>query len=263
MSELSALFTDKQRAALCRDQPTPLYHQLYRFLRNTIVDGRLNHGSRMPTEKELSREFGVSRITSRRAMEELAREGLVVRQPGKGTFVSFKRKASPVHAPMVGMLQEIESIGRVSRARVVDCSMLHPPVEIRAHLGLPEGGKALYLARVRHRDGKPFGYYTSWTTGVELPADPSVLERTPRMTYFRTQGLRVAFIRQTLDACSASEEAAELLGMETGAAILRLTRLAYVNGVGDANPVDYLQVLYNPRRFEYRIDLELDNIPSA
>ena len=116
MIELHTVFSQKQRQALSKDLPTPLYFQLYKLLKNGILDGTFINGSQLPTEGQLSEEFGVSRITSKRAMDELAREGLVERHRGRGTHVTHESTASPIHAPMVGLLQEIESIGQSTTA---------------------------------------------------------------------------------------------------------------------------------------------------
>lgn len=258
MIELHTVFSQKQRQALSKDLPTPLYFQLYKLLKNGILDGTFINGSQLPTEGQLSEEFGVSRITSKRAMDELAREGLVERQRGRGTHVTHESTALPMHAPMVGLLQEIESIGHSSTAITLQCRMARPPRKICQLLGLAEEKHVLQLRRVRQHDNIRFGYYNSWTRMVELPEDTAVFEHTPRMSYFRSKGLKVSFIKQSLTACAANAEAARALGVERGTALLSLTRLAFRNRHSEEYPVDYLKVLYHPERFEYRIDLELD-----
>lgn len=258
MIELHTVFSQKQRRALSKDLPTPLYFQLYKLLKHGILDGTFINGSQLPTEGQLSEEFGVSRITSKRAMDELAREGLVERHRGRGTHVTHESTVTPMHAPMVGLLQEIESIGQSSIAITLQCRMAQPPQKIRQLLGVTKDKHILQLRRVRQHDNIRFGYYSSWTRLVDLPEDPTVFEHTPRMTYFRSKGLKVAFIKQSLTACAANAEAASALGVELGSALLSLTRLAYRNHHSQGHPVDYLRVLYHPERFEYRIDLELD-----
>ncbi len=258
MIELHTVFSQKHGQALSKDLPTPLYFQLYKLLRAGILDGTFINGAQLPTEGQLSEKFGVSRITSKRAMDELAREGLVERHRGRGTHVTHESTAVPMVAPMVGMLQEIQSIGQSSTATTLQCRMAKPPRKIRQLLGLSADKVILQLRRVRHHDNIRFGYYSSWTRLVDLPEDPSVFEHTPRMSYFRSKGLKVSFINQSLTACAANAEAAKALGVEQGTALLSLTRLAYRRRHPEKYPVDYLRVLYHPERFEYRIDLELE-----
>lgn len=260
MPELSSFISDKQRQELRPDAPIPLYYQLYKLLKALIVEGTLLDGTQMPTEQQLSNEFGISRITSKRALDELAMEDLVQRQRGKGTYVTHKLRNLPLHSPMVGLLQEIESIGKDTTAMVLDSGFLQPPLEVRDILGLEAGQLAVFLARVRQQNGRRFGYYRSWTTGVELPPDLRVFERTPRMTQFREQGLEVRFIKQKISAQGAPPEVAEALGVHIGSPLLSLVRLSYREKDSLAHPVDYLKVLYHPARFEYQIDLELEAI---
>ena len=259
MLELHSIFSEKQRLALSPDAPTPLYFQLYKLLKTCIINGTVPQGVQLPTEKELSMEFGVSRITVKRSLDELAREGLVERHRGRGTHVIFQFKQPPIQAPMVGMLQEIESIGRNSTARVLDCELLLPPQKIRDRLGLGTADKTLYLARVRECEGVPFGYYESWTAGVETPPDLGVFTHTPRMSYFRGNGLKVSFLQQSISAEGANSDVAAALGVEPDTAVLTLTRVAFKDRRELAHAVDYLRVYYHPGRFEYRIDLELED----
>jgi GntR family transcriptional regulator len=260
MVDLHSIISDKQRQNLISESPTPLYYRLYKLMKTCILDGTYGEGMQLPTEKELSKEFGVSRITSKRALDELAIESLVERQRGKGTHVIHRYQQQPLHAPMVGLLQEIESIGKESIAEVLDCALLRPPREIREKLGLDITGTALFLARVRSKDQLRFGYYTSWTLGVELPRNLNVFKQTPRMSYFRKKGLDVHYTKQIISAVGASPDVANALGIQTGAPLLSLTRLTYKEKHDRNFPVDYLSVLYHPGRFEYHIDMELEGL---
>ena len=260
MSPLEDLFSAERQWKLSTDSPTPLYYQLYRLLKAGILDGSFARGIQLPTEKQLSAKFGVSRITSRRALDELASEGLVERQRGKGTYVVYRYRRPPMHAPMVGLLQEIESIGRQSTATVLDCGLVRPPPEVRQKLELDEQQTVLHLARVRHRNDRRFGYYASWTKGVDVPPDLSVLEDTPRMSYFRARGLVAASIRQTINAQPATPEVAGALRVKPGSPLLSVTRLTFAEPHQQGPAVDFLHILYHPQRFEYCIDLELSDL---
>ncbi len=258
MTTPDTLFSKRVREGLSKASPAPLYHQLYTLLRGMIVDGTLRRGERMPTEEQLAETFDVSRITAKRAMDELASENLVERRRGKGTHVIYQYRQKPVKAPLTGMLQEIESMARNTRANIIECSMLQPPREIREELELEPGDTALHLVRVRERDGTRFGYYTSWTTGVEKPSRPSIFEKTPRLSYFREKGLEVTHVTQTITAIAASREVAAALDMEEGAPLLSLTRRSFNKDANGERLRDYMQVLYNPEHFQYQMDLELD-----
>jgi GntR family transcriptional regulator len=258
MSNPDTLFSQRARDGLSKDSPAPLYHQLYSLLKGMVMDGTLSLGDRMPTEEQLAATFDVSRITAKRAMDELAAEDLVDRRRGKGTHVTYKYVPKPVKAPLIGMLQEIESMARNSKANILECNMLQPPQGIREELELPMGEPALHLVRVRERDGIPFGFYVSWTNGVALPEDPNIFESKPRLTYFRENGLEISHVTQTLSAVAASAEVAEALDVTEGDPLLSLTRRSFNKAGADEHLMDYLLVLYNPTYFQYKMDLEID-----
>lgn len=258
MQTMEKLFSKRAREGLSKESPTPLYFQLYDLLKAMILNGTLPHGERMPTEEQLADFFRVSRITAKRAMDELAAEDLVERRRGKGTHVIYQYTPKPVKAPLVGMLQEIESMARNTNAIVLTCEMLHPPQDIREELGLTPGETALHLIRVREREGVKFGYYTSWTAGVKMPRRKSLFENKPRLTYFRENGVDITHVTQTISAVAADGNLAEALSIPEGSPLLSLVRRSY-NKTGDAEQLwDYMHVLYNPEHFQYKMDLEVD-----
>lgn len=258
MSSIAEIFSESQLQALQQDAPTPLYFRLYSLLKNAILNGTIANGMQMPTEQQLAEAFGVSRITAKRAMDELAAENLVQRRRGKGTHVTYQYTPKPVQAPLMGMLQEIESMARHSDVRVIECKLQAPPASIREALALPEQDKALHLLRVRSRDGLPFGYYESWTAGLAKPVSKRDFLKSPRLEIFRKQGLKITHVTQTISAVAATEELATQLQTEVGAPLLSLVRHSFETRRNKEQLVDHLQVYYHPDRFQYQMDLQLD-----
>ena len=258
MDPMAEIFSEAQLQALNQEAPTPLYFRLYSLLKDAILNGTIDNGAQMPTEQQLAETFGVSRITAKRAMDELAAEGLVERRRGKGTHVTYEYSPQPLKAPLVGMLQEIESMARHSDVEVLECKRMKPPAAVRDALGLSEQDTALHLLRVRSRDGQPFGYYASWTAGLENPVSKRDFARNPRLEIFRKHGLVISHVTQTLSAVAASAEQAVRLNTEPGAPLLSLLRQSFVTRDGREEMVDYLLVYYHPDRFQYRMDLDLD-----
>ena len=260
MDAVNTLFSKQQLESLSEESHAPLYYQLYALLKNAILNGTLEYGDQMPTELQLAESFSVSRITAKRAMDELAAESLVERRRGKGTHVIYEYQQQPVKAPLVGMLQEIESMARHSEVEVRTCEMLQPPAEIREELDLEAGETALRLERTRSRDGAPFGYYVSWTAGLKRKVSARQFEKTPRLEVFRKQGLEITPVTQTLSAEAATRESARELATTVGAPLLSLTRRSYTKVNGKEQLVDFMHVLYHPDRFQYQMDLKADEI---
>jgi len=92
-----------------------------------------------------------------------------------------------------------------------------------------------------------------------MPSDASIFEHTPRLSYFREQGLEVSHVTQTLSAVSATAAVADALGVVQGAPLLSLTRRSYKKTGSESEQImDFLEVLYNPEHFQYSMDLTLD-----
>ncbi|MDH3621806.1 MAG: GntR family transcriptional regulator [Gammaproteobacteria bacterium] len=242
-----------QGGALAR---VPLYHQLYSVLKESILDGTIAFDAQMPTEQQLAATFDVSRITAKRAMDELAGDGLIARFRGKGSHVIYQYKPQPVRAPLVGMLENLVEMGKHSIVRVVSVEKAVPPADIRERLGIGDSDTVHKLVRVRsNEEGEPFAYYVSWTLGISKGFTKSVLEKTPRLDVIRENGIKLTKIEQVLSAEGASGRIAEELGVEPGAALLSIRRQSH-NEEGVV--VDVLDCLYNPNRFQYAMVLSID-----
>ncbi|UJF20838.1 GntR family transcriptional regulator [Shewanella sp. OMA3-2] len=237
---------------LSESSPTPLYYQLYKLLQQNIVSGTLEDGMKLPTELQLSKKFDISRITAKRALDELAADGLVARKRAKGTHVTHKYQPKPIKAPLIGMLQELEFLGQHSHAKVLDTAIILPPKEIAAEFNLKNTDTLLQMKRVRSRGKQTFAYYTSWSKGLEINIDKDMLESTTRLQIFKMNGIDIKHVKQMISAEVASFEVAKALNVELGYPLLTLIRRSFDN---NENLVDYLYARYNPEHFQYYMDL--------
>ncbi|MEM9532902.1 MAG: GntR family transcriptional regulator [Pseudomonadota bacterium] len=238
------------------DSPTPLYHQLYTMLRDCIVGGVLKDGERMPSEKELAESFNVSRITARRALHDLATRNLVARHRGRGTFVSYRYRPEPFNAPLLGVLENLELMGRATTIKVLGLHFIHPPADLAERFKLERNDKLCQIFRVRSARSMPFAYYETWTRGLTKGSiTRKDLVRHPRLELLRKAGIRIDRIEQTLSAKAAAPEEADALGVMPGKPLLKLVRHSYD---ADEKQVDYLYAVYNPDRFQYHMTLAPD-----
>lgn len=259
-SVITRLFSQRDLESLQSEAPTPLYFQMYTLLKNRILDGSIPHGTQMPTEQQLGEAFSVSRITAKRAMDELAGEELVERRRGKGTHVTHHYEPETLEAPLLGMLEKLTSMGRKTRIRVLDVGKLVPPGDIRVDLGLDGREKAHRVVRVRYsEDGKPFAYHISWTVGISSGFTERELEKRVRLDILKENGIEVHRIEQHLSASAAPEFVARELDMKEGDPVLTLTRRSYT---ADGRIVDVLYCHYHPKRFQYRMSMNMDDYRS-
>ena len=109
--------------------PVPKYHRVYLVLREQLAEGRFARG--LPGELHLMKEFGVARVTVRRALERLATEGLIERAAGRGTVAlapaapaRVSALPGPQKAHLTGLLENIVNMGLRTRVKVLDCEVL-------------------------------------------------------------------------------------------------------------------------------------------
>ncbi|MGZ5165576.1 MAG: GntR family transcriptional regulator, partial [Burkholderiales bacterium] len=94
--------------------PAPLYHQIFSLLRDRIYEGEYPGGSFLPGEQELAAHFNVSRITAKRALDEIAAAGLAVREQGRGTRVCITPRSTSVRGGVEGLVHSLHANGRGS-----------------------------------------------------------------------------------------------------------------------------------------------------
>ena len=128
--------------------PAPLYDRVERFILGRIQSGEWTTSHRLPSEPELSRMLGISRMTINRAMRELARRNVIDRIPGVGTFVAAAKPASAV-VEIHNIADDIRARGEVHSSRVIDLSSTVPPEHVSVGMGRPRRSK-LYRALIVH-----------------------------------------------------------------------------------------------------------------
>jgi GntR family transcriptional regulator len=259
-SAISTLFSQRDLGSLQSEAPTPLYYQIYSLLKHRILDGAIPNGTQMPTEQQLAEAFSVSRITAKRAMDELAGEKLVDRRRGKGTHVTYHYEPEAVEAPLSAVLDKLASTGLKTKVKVLDVGKLVPPGNVRSDLGLESGEKAHRVIRVRYSDdGAPFAHHVSWTPGIKSGYTERELGKRVRLDILKDNGIEIHHIEQCLGAVAAPDFVARELGMQEGDAVLTLTRRSFT---ADGRVVDILYCHYHPRRFQYRMSMSMDDYRS-
>ena len=231
----------------------PLYHRVYSLLKNFITNGTAEFGSQMPTEEQLSIVFEVSRITVKRAMDDLADENLIDRRRGRGSHVIYHYQPETVKAPLVGMLENLETMSKHSTVKVLSVEKLISPATVRDALNLGSNGKAIKVVRVRSNEyGNPYAYYVSWTLPQRSGFTKRNIENKTRLSILKENGVRITRVEQTLGAENAEFDVAAHLGIPVETALLSLNRHSFDE---KGALVDILMGVYNPKLFTYKMVL--------
>ncbi len=153
-----------QKFTLNRTNPLPLYAQLKEGLRSWIEqgleDGSLAPNDQIPPEYELTERFQVSRITVKRALDDLVAEGLVYSRQGKGTFIAGRKVEHDLglfsHTVMM------EKLGLVPSSQVLEAALIPAPSKVAQFLAIEEGVEVVKLARLRLANEEPLSISTTY-----------------------------------------------------------------------------------------------------
>jgi GntR family transcriptional regulator len=196
----------------------PQYRQIEHALRVRV--STLQPGARLPSDAELCAEFGVSRMTARNAMQRLAEDGLIAREPGRGSFVA----EPPTHRRanrLMTFSQEMLRAGRVPSSRVLTRAIRPSSMAEAVSLGIPPGQPVVHLRRLRQADGEPVALESAVLIGACADAvmtadlaDGSLHEILGRAGFALRRGT------STIAAAAATAEDARLLATRTGDPLL-------------------------------------------
>jgi len=239
-------------APLPRAPGTSLHRQLFLVLRDQIVSGVLVPGGALPKEEDLCDQFGVSRITVRRALADLASLGLVQRRHGLGTYVQPGFQA-PRQAPTLSFLDGLRKTAAETQVRVLDLKTEVPPPAIAALLQLAAGEAAVHALRLRSAGDIPLMVTDAWIPSrLGKRVTKAKLEKKALYELLMEQGVEFGRVVQEIGAESATPPKAELLRTETGAPLLKMVRLLHDT---QSHPVQHLTVTMSPERSRILMDI--------
>ena len=223
-------------------QDSLLYSRVETVLASEIADGALKVGAQLPTEDSLIERFEVSRITVRRAIQNLVSRGLVEIRRGKGTFVAAPRITQEL-TELSGFVEDMHAVGRKPTARVLGREIVTADTTVASHLALTKGQRVVRIRRVRLADGVPISFDETYlpleigkkiiTNNLRVEPIFSLLERKYDIPLIEAE--------YKLEAVAAEADVASALRVKQGSPIFRIERTSYSKG---NRPVDYERLYY-------------------
>ena len=219
-----------------------LYSRIEAVLASEIADGALKVGDQLPTEDGLIARFEVSRITVRRAIQNLVSRGLVEIRRGKGTFVASPKITQEL-TELSGFVEDMHAVGRKPTAQVIGKEVVTADATVASHLALTKGQRVVRIRRVRLADGVPLSFDETYlplelgkkivTNNLKVEPIFSLLERKYDVPLIEAE--------YKLEAVAAEIEVAAALRVKQGSPIFRIERTSYSTG---NRPVDYEKLYY-------------------
>jgi GntR family transcriptional regulator len=238
---------------LNRHSSTPLYQQLYVLLRQKIDGGEFKDGIAIPTEKDLVKAYDVSRVTTRKAMQLLVDDNLVVRIPGKGTFVQTGRIEENLIS-LQGFAELMVTRYPDQVMEVHSFEVIPAPNDISKALQIQEDSHLIRIKRRHVVSTHPLALaiiYLPFDLGKSLTVDE--VSNTPIYTLLtQKEGVTIEHANQRISAVRANGEIADLLEVPRGSPVLLVKRITYSE---EDRPLEYIELYYPGEQHELIVEL--------
>lgn len=231
----------------------PLYSQLSQHIENSILSGALKEGAALPSERELASISNLSRVTVRKAVEKLVKDGLVIRRQGSGTSVAptFGRVQQSL-SKLTSFSEDMQRRGLVARSQWLDKGIYVPSPEESMTLGISPNSSVVRIARLRIADDQPLAIERV-SISSSVIADPDLVEGS-LYEYLHTIGKKPVRAVQRISADILVGIDAGLLNVEDGAAGLRIERVAYLE---NGQVVEFTKSVYRGDAYDFVAELQL------
>jgi DNA-binding GntR family transcriptional regulator len=236
-----------------RQDHQKLYLQLYEILRKKIESNEWPVGSRIPTEDELCKMFNISRATVRTAILEFVRQGYLVRQQGKGTFVS--RNVISEGLSMAANLRELPFEEDLSfTINILARTVMKPTGDLRAKLAISKDIHVIYIKRLNLIDNEAVVLQETY---IPHHVCPSLLEDDTEHNFLfdlfeKKYGIKITKVKNYMEITSLNSNEARLIGSPEGSSAVLLTQYFY----SGETPIMYARLVNRSEKFKFLIELE-------
>ncbi|HEY2421057.1 MAG TPA: GntR family transcriptional regulator [Neobacillus sp.] len=246
-----------KRAKIDKESKLPLHYQIYEDIKNKIINNELQAGVALPSEGELQELYGVSRITVRRAIQDLEIEELVKKYQGKGTFVLTPKHRFDLRK-LSSFSEDVKKYGEISSSIIRDFRIVKVDFKIADSLDISEGDDVYYLERIRLSGDTAVGLHKAYIkmsshfTLNETEFD----ETTSLYETLKGKGVDLKYANEILEAQMPDDEIKNSLGMKDHTPIFYKERTTY----DSSNfPVEYVEMYYRSDVYQYRVTLDVND----
>ncbi|MGI8315980.1 GntR family transcriptional regulator [Halobacillus mangrovi] len=236
-----------------KQSPIPIYYQIQEHLRSMIENKELNPGEAIPSERELAEKYDISRMTVRQAITNLANEGLLVREKGKGSFVAEQKIEQPL-MQLTSFSEDMRRRGIEPGTLVKEFQIVKASAKVSDELQLPEGEEIYQLNRLRLGDGEPMAYEILSLPKEKLPLISEEIVKGSFYNYIEKEmGLSIERAVQSFEPSLATELESEMLNIEVGSPVLLLRRTTYLS---DGSPFEHVKSTYRGDRYKFVAEMK-------
>ncbi|MFW6409923.1 MAG: GntR family transcriptional regulator [Halanaerobiales bacterium] len=243
---------------LNKDVPIPLYFQLYEILKDKIESGELNVGDLLPSERELSEKYDISRPTVRQALKELVNEGFLVREKGKGSFVANPKINYGFIQRLTTYYEDMEKKGCYTKTKILQKKIINPRKVVARKLDIAEDDKIIVLSRVRYIKEEPIVMVMNHIPYKFCPelANEDLENKSLYNVMAKKYDLKSYRAQITMEPTVATEYDIEHLQVEKGAPLHLLSSVTYTR---DDKIMDYFESRFRGDKGKVKVEVKNSN----
>lgn len=231
----------------------PLYLQLKRWIEGAITRGDIKPGDALPSERDLAVRVDVSRVTVRKAVQQLVKDGVLVQRHGSGTFVAPRTpRVEQSLSQLTSFTEDMARRGMSVRSQWLDRGVYPPSPEETIILGLSSGDRVSRIARLRLTGETPLAIERATLSTAILP-DPSAVASS-LYAHLEKSGNRPVRAIQRIRAANLDEAEAHLLAVPTGSAGLYIERISYL---ATGKVVEFTRSVYRGDAYDFVAELRI------
>ena len=226
----------------------PIYVQIEEILKQRIYLEEYKIGENIPSERELSLQFDVSRMTVRQSITNLVNSGLLYREKGRGTYVANPKLEQPLMG-LTSFTEDMKARGMEPSSKVLRFEKIVPPMDIARDLLLEQGEEVFFVVRIRSADSKPMAIERTY---IPVKVYPELDEK-------KIMGSLYALIEakfhqkignaiQQMEAAIVANEDSKYLQINSTAPVLIIKRTSFL---ADGIPFELVRSIYRADRYKF------------
>lgn len=238
----------KMNTKIDKNSQIPIYGQIEEIIKKKIYSKIYKIGENIPSERELSVQFNVSRMTVRQAITNLVNSGLLYREKGRGTYVANPKLEQPLTA-LRSFTEDMLARGMKPSNKIIRFEKIFPSLDVANDLFLESGDAVFYVVRIRSADDKPMGIERAY---IPVKIIPNLDEQKIMGSFYQLIEekfpQKIGNAVQQIEASIVTKEESKLLKISPTSPVLNIKRISYLS---DGFPFEMVESTYRADSYKF------------
>ncbi|MRH41270.1 UTRA domain-containing protein [Aquibacillus halophilus] len=236
-----------------KNSPIPIYHQLEESIKQLIESNQLKPGDSLPSEREYSEKYGISRMTVRQAIINLVNERYLYRIKGKGTFVTEQKFEQNLQG-LTSFTEDMKARGMKASSKLVSFEIIPADIKLANQLNVPEHGPVYEIKRIRLAEDIPMALERTYISANLVQGLTTEIVQDSLYKYIEgTLHMNIGSGTQVIEASIANKEELKLLEIPELSPVMIMQRTSRLE---DNRIFEIVKSSYRADRYKFMIDLK-------